>query len=109
MNIRPMNIRRPVVPAIAFLLLLYTGAVASAPAAERDAVLWLKGCTGFVVNGNLLVTAKHCRHPETITVPIGQKSVTARKVYSTPGNDGPVVFRLEGGTCAFRAERQGCC
>ena len=97
MNIRPMNIRRPVVPAIAFLLLLYTGAAASAPAAERDAVLWLKGCTGFVVDGNLLVTAKHCWHPETITVPIGQKTVTAHKVYSTPGNDGPVVFRLVGG------------
>ena len=66
-------------------------------AGERDAVVRLNGCTGFIVQGNLLVTAKHCRHPETMGITIGQKPVTARKVFAYSGADGPVVFRLNGG------------
>ncbi len=77
-----------------FLTLFFAGPLA---AAERDAVIAIDGCTGFIVEGNLLVTAKHCRHPESMTVTIGRKSVAARRVYVSHGEDGPVVFRLNGG------------
>ena len=80
-----------------FLALFFAGPLA---ASERDAVIAIDGCTGFVVDGNLLVTAKHCRHPESMTVTIGRKSVAARRVYVSRGEDGPVVFRLEGGPYA---------
>ena len=55
--------------------------VNSLAAAERDAVIQLDGCSGFIVDGNLLVTAKHCRHPDTMAVIVGKRAVTARKVY----------------------------
>ncbi|MBT6153664.1 MAG: trypsin-like serine protease [Planctomycetaceae bacterium] len=71
--------------------------VNSLAAAERDAVIQLDGCSGFIVDGNLLVTAKHCRHPDTMAVIVGKRAVTARKVYAHSGVDGPVVFRLDGG------------
>ena len=77
-----------------FLALFFVGPLA---AAERDAVIAIDGCTGFIVEGNLLVTAKHCRHPESMTVTIGRKSVAARRVYVSRGEDGPVVFQLDGG------------
>ena len=66
-------------------------------AAEREAVIPFDGCTGFVVDGNLLVTAKHCQHPETVKVNLQNRTVTAHKVFTTAGEDGPVVFLLEGG------------
>ncbi len=66
-------------------------------AAERDAVIPFDGCTGFVVEGNLLVTAKHCQHPGTVTVKLQNRTVAAHKVFSTSEEDGPVVFLLEGG------------
>ncbi len=77
-------------------LLLLSG-VTSVLAAERDAVLRVEGCTGFIVEGNLLVTAKHCRHPATLTVTVQGQAVAARRVYAPDGEDGPVVFRLDGG------------
>lgn len=66
-------------------------------AVERDAVIPFEGCTGFVVEGNLLVTAKHCQHPETVKVNLQNQAVTARRVFTTAAQDGPVVFLLEGG------------
>ncbi len=66
-------------------------------AAERDAVIQFDGCTGFVVEGNLLVTAKHCQHPQFVKVNLQKQTVTAHKVFTTTQEDGPVVFRLEGG------------
>lgn len=68
-----------------------------AAAAERDCVIDHGGCTMFVVEGNLLVTAKHCEHPQQITVNIQGHRVTATKSYVTPSEDGPVVFTLDGG------------
>ena len=90
-----MNIGRSVFPAMALFLLSYLGA--AAPAGERQAVLWLEGCTGFVVEGDLLVTAKHCHYPETLQVALQGRSITARRVHVADGVDGPVVFHLEGG------------
>lgn len=40
-------------------VLLMTASVAHAD--ERDAVVRVDGCTGFIVADNLLVTAKQCR------------------------------------------------
>jgi len=66
-------------------------------AAERDAVVQFDGCTGFVVEGDLLVTAKHCQHPQSVKVNVKKQTVTAHKVFTTTKEDGPVVFRLEAG------------
>ena len=77
----------------AALLLTASTAVAD----ERDAVVRIGGCTGFIVEGNLLLTAKHCRHPERMQVKVQGKTVSARRAYVHRGEDGPVVFRLEGG------------
>lgn len=83
--------------AAAGVLLFYGSVAGVGRSAERDAVVPVGGCTGFVVEGDLLVTAKHCRHPETISVPLQGKTVSGRRVYVPEGDDGPVVFRLEGG------------
>lgn len=64
---------------------------------ERDCVVWLNGCTGFVVEDDLLVTAKHCRHPQTIPVTIQGRSVEAERLVTYDGKDGPVVFHLPDG------------
>lgn len=82
--------------AAGFLLLIGAAAMPAFPA-ERDAVVKVGGCTGFVVEGNLLVTAKHCRHPDTISVTLQGQTVSAKRVYVTEAGDGPVVFRLAGG------------
>jgi len=78
-------------------LLLYMAAAAPVFPAERDAVVKVDGCTGFVVEGNLLVTAKHCEHPDTISVALQGKTVAAKRAYVIDREDGPVVFRLAGG------------
>lgn len=79
------------------LLLFYTPSGAPAAAGEREAVVFVEGCTGFLVENDLLVTAKHCRHPESVTVTIAGKPVAARRVYVYDGQDGPAVFHLAGG------------
>lgn len=84
---------RHLLPTIVVLCL----AVRCAVGAERDAVIWLEGCTGFVVEDDLLVTAKHCRHPETLRVTLQGRTVSARRVYVYRGEDGPDVFHLDGG------------
>ncbi len=87
---------RPVL--LAFLLLvLICPAVVTAQQPEREAVIMADGCSAFIVNGNLLVTAKHCEHPEQINVTIQDRSVIATRAFSSQSEDGPVVFRLQGG------------
>ena len=92
-----MKLMSRMLPVTAVFLLLYAGAVSIVPAAERDAVVKIGGCTGFIVDGNLLVTAKHCKHPESITVTLQGKSVAGKRAYVPETEDGPVVFRLAGG------------
>jgi len=82
---------------IAGFLLFICAANGTLFGAERDAVVKVGGCTGFVVEGDLLVTAKHCKHPETISVALQGKTVAAKRAYVTQREDGPVVFRLAGG------------
>ncbi len=88
----PMQLRH-LLPTMAILCL----AVRCAVGDERDAVIRLDGCTGFVVEDNLLVTAKHCRLPKTLQVSLQGQSVTARQVSASDSEDGPVLFHLEGG------------
>lgn len=78
--------------------LLLTASIAVAD--ERDAVVRIGGCTGFIVADNLLITAKHCGHPDRVNVTVQGKTVAARRAYVSSGEDGPVVFRLEGGPFA---------
>ena len=78
-------------PFLMFLLLPLTAFAAN------DAVHWLGGCTGFVVNDHYLITAKHCSYRPTETFNINGQRVTADMRYKTPAEDGPVIFYLEGG------------
>lgn len=72
---------------------------ASVVASEKDAVILLdkSGCTGFMVLGDLLVTAKHCKTPSTMFVKIKGKHYTATKQFDPKSQDGPVVFSVTGG------------
>jgi len=78
-------------------LLLWCVIPRTGSAAERDAVVRIGGCTGFIVDGQFLVTAKHCRHPQSVSVQVNGRTTMARKRYEPSGDDGPVVFELDGG------------
>ncbi len=80
------------------ILAITNGIAPALFAGEREAVVQIDGCTGFVVEGNLLVTAKHCQHPQTMKVSVQNQTVTARKIFTTSQEDGPTVFRLEDGS-----------
>ena len=61
-------------------------------------VLKLDGCTGFMVEGNYLFTAKHCLNGlgKTITFKSRKdpsKNIVAKLVYVTNQSDGPIVWR----------------
>ena len=60
-------------------------------------VLNLGGCTGFMVDGNYLLTAKHCLNAlgNTITFKSRKdpnKKIEAKLIYVTKYSDGPIVY-----------------
>ena len=62
-------------------------------------VLNLGGCTGFMVDGNYLFTAKHCLNGlgNTITFKSKKdpnKKIEAKLIYVTKYSDGPIVYFL---------------
>ena len=62
-------------------------------------VLNLGGCTGFMVDGNYLFTAKHCLGTlgRTLTFKSKKdpsKNITATLIYVTNYSDGPIVYYL---------------
>ena len=62
-------------------------------------VLNLGGCTGFMVDGNYLFTAKHCLNGlgNTITFKSKKdpnKKIEAKLIYVTKHSDGPIVYYL---------------
>ena len=62
-------------------------------------VLRLGGCTGFMVDGNYLFTAKHCLDGlgKSVTFKSRKepnKDITARLVHVTDSSDGPIVYYL---------------
>ena len=75
---------------------------------ETDSrVIKLSGCTGFLVDGNFLVSAKHClgNLGEKISLNSG---TTARLIYVTNEDDGPIVYYVtpnEGNIKSYRSFR----
>ena len=68
-------------------------------AIQTDArVLKLPGCTGFMMDGNYIVTAKHCLSGLGRTLSLKSKdkktSKQAELVYVTDKNDGPIVYYI---------------
>tara|TARA_Y100000593_G_scaffold49662_3_gene93607 strand:- start:21916 stop:23793 length:1878 start_codon:yes stop_codon:yes gene_type:complete len=55
-------------------------------------VINLRGCTGFMVEGNYLLSAKHCLSGLGKTIKMN--GVTANLVYVTKESDGPIVYYL---------------
>ena len=53
-------------------------------------VIKLSGCTGFMVDGNYLFTAKHCLNG--LGKSIKMEDITAELVYVTDASDGPIVY-----------------
>ena len=62
-------------------------------------VLKLDGCTGFMVEGNYLFTAKHCLDGLGRSISFKSKKdpgkkIVAKLIYATDRSDGPIVYYL---------------
>ena len=55
-------------------------------------VINLRGCTGFMVDGNYLLSAKHCL--SGLGKKIVMDDITANLVYVTQESDGPIVYHV---------------
>lgn len=55
-------------------------------------VINLRGCTGFMVDGNYLLSAKHCL--SGLGKKIVMDDITANLVYVTKEDDGPIVYHV---------------
>ena len=55
-------------------------------------VINLRGCTGFMVDGNYLLSAKHCLSGLGKTIVMDD--ITANLVYVTEADDGPIVYHV---------------
>ena len=76
------------------IVLICCGLQAAEP---RDAVVLVDGCSGVCVDAaGLVMTAKHCDLPETVTVKFRTRTVSAQRVYSCHETEGPVVYDCEG-------------
>ena len=61
-------------------------------AIETDSrVVKLNGCTGFLVDGNFLISAKHCLQGLGEKIKLNAET-TARLIYVTGASDGPIVY-----------------
>ena len=77
-------------------LILLLSVSANGMEVEKDnRVLNLNGCTGFIVDGNYLLTAKHCQLGNTVVLN-SSRDISARLVYTTNEEDGPVVYHIPG-------------
>ncbi|QDU39675.1 hypothetical protein Mal4_40210 [Maioricimonas rarisocia] len=89
-----------------FFVILATLAVidpASAGTVIGDAVVQVEGCSGVCVDPTgLVLTARHCRLPETVTVRFRDQTVTAYRVYECDETEGPVVYDCAGDGYPFR-------
>ncbi len=62
-----------------------------------EAVVMVEGCSGVCVDrAGLVLTAKHCELPTTVTIRFKDRTVTAQRVYVSRDAEGPVVFDCEG-------------
>tara|TARA_R110002110_G_scaffold54439_7_gene156300 strand:- start:3942 stop:5816 length:1875 start_codon:yes stop_codon:yes gene_type:complete len=65
----------------------------------------LSGCTGFLVDGNFLISAKHCLQGLGEKIKLGPE-ITARLIYVTDEKDGPIVYYVtpnEGNIKSYRS------
>ncbi|MCA8985871.1 MAG: trypsin-like peptidase domain-containing protein [Planctomycetaceae bacterium] len=66
-------------------------------AAVEDAVVMVEGCSGVCVDpAGLVLTARHCDLPATVTVRFKDRAVSAQRVYVSHEAEGPVVYDCEG-------------
>jgi len=79
------------------LLLAITCSNAAVADAVDEAVVMVEGCSGVCVDpAGLVLTAKHCELPTTVTVRFKDRTVAAQRVYVSRDAEGPVVFDCEG-------------
>lgn len=70
---------------------------ASVHAGVDDAVVLVDGCSGVCVDSSgLVMTARHCNHPTTVSVQFKDRTVSATRVYVCRETEGPVVYDCEG-------------
>lgn len=87
---------------IVVILLACACRCSAADASVRDAVVRVGNCSGVCVSpSGLIVTAKHCRIPQTTSVHFSSRRVTARRVWVAPQMEGPVILDAEGEGYAF--------
>lgn len=66
-------------------------------AGVEDAVVMVEGCSGVCVDpAGLVLTARHCNLPTTVTVRFKDRTVSATRVYVCREVEGPVVYDCEG-------------
>ncbi len=66
-------------------------------AGVEDAVVMVEGCSGVCVDpSGLVLTAKHCELPTTVTVRFKDRTVSATRVYICREVEGPVAYDCEG-------------
>ena len=81
---------------------------ASLRAGVRDAVVKIGGCSGVCVDpSGLVLSAKHCDHPERVTVEFNDRTVAAERVYESPATEGPVVYDCDGDGYPFAIVADG--
>jgi len=74
-------------------------------AIETDSrVVKLNGCTGFLVDGNFLISAKHCLQGLGEKIKLNAET-TARLIYVTGESDGPIVYYVTPNTGNIRSYR----
>jgi S1-C subfamily serine protease len=88
---------KPTLITAVVILGLFTKPAIAAPIELDSRVVLLPGCTGFVINGSYLFTAKHC-------LPSLGKTVTLRSnkygtlecdlIYECKSKDGPIVYSI---------------
>ncbi|WP_417850659.1 hypothetical protein [Thalassoglobus sp.] len=76
--------------------------VSSAQAGVEDAVVLVDGCSGVCVDeAGLVMTARHCDLPKTVTVRFKDRTVSATRIYVCPETEGPVIYGCEGNGYPF--------
>lgn len=80
------------------ILILFLASSSNGMAVEQDdRVINLNGCTGFLVDGNYLVSAKHCLESLGQKITLNRTSgITADLVYVPNSKDGPIVYYIKG-------------
>lgn len=82
---------------LAILILLLSTSTNGMDLERDDRVLNLNGCTGFIVDGNYIVTAKHCLELLGNEITLNKKnSIVAKLVYVPNTTDGPIVYHIKG-------------